>query len=118
MSWKDIKGIWDKKARVEAIIETQRQSYAAYKQRFPNYDTTAWLALTLSDRPHWRDQGDPWKYYLTTAVFSLAADPALVLALYIVHEEWPVGGIPLTHVAPISCGCALVAGGADPTAHA
>src|SRR5439155_17612739 len=43
----------------------------------------------LSDRPNWDGRGEPWKYYLTTAIFSLAADPPLVLGPYIVIDEWP-----------------------------
>lgn len=50
MSWKDIKGIWNKDARIEAIIDAQRLSYAAYKRRFPDYDATADMVELMDSR--------------------------------------------------------------------
>lgn len=87
MSWKDIKGIWNPQARVEAIVETQQQCYAENQRRYPEQDPTAWLAETLAARLRWSSRAA--EHIPFCAPMSLAVDPAVALGLAILQREWP-----------------------------
>lgn len=100
--WKNVKGIWDSKARAESVIETQVQSFAAFRLHYPDRDPNAWLALTLQARqlhPLWRGKPDFW-YYTETALFSVLSveEAPVALGLYILWKEEPGLGVQYEEV--------------------
>lgn len=89
--WKNIKAIWDPRARAQSIIQLQVRCFATNKTRYPERDPNAWLALTLQARTLHSRQVADFLYYSETALYSLASDveAPVALGIYIIHKEEP-----------------------------
>lgn len=88
--WKNIKVVWDPRARAESVIDTQITCFKRIMAGYPERDPNAWLALTLRARIGWGGLPE-FAYYTETALLSLAplGRAPLALGLYIIHKEEP-----------------------------
>lgn len=75
-----LKALGDPRFGIESAIETQAKVFNSVRERHPERDPNAWLALTLGGRPGWGGKPEIY-YYEQTAVFSLASDEASVRGL-------------------------------------
>ena len=89
--WKNIKAIWNPRARAESIIELQVRLFVRNKAQYPERDPNAWLALTLRTRTLPSKQVADFLYYSETALYSLAPEheAAVALGIYMIHKEEP-----------------------------
>lgn len=82
--WKNIRGIFDPNALVEATIEAQVNMVLTIRRMQPERDMNAWLAGALQNRVGWKGKAEI-AYFTQTALFSvLSADSAPVALGYFV----------------------------------
>ena len=94
-----LKSLVDPAANIESTVATQEAVVRHYRDKFPERDLNAWLALALHDRPEWKtkevEQSDLLPCFIATAAFSLAGVERgpIVLGLFLSEKQFREKGI-------------------------